>query len=349
MYAASHPLSSAASHEWGRLQVRKEDEPHRDDPHLIEQRSCIESGSTTRRSARATASTLARRVQTIATCCCAVSRSKLGVRAAAASGPSEAASPLPFRCRWPGGPASSELSEPLVPPATADGAVGASRAPHPAGARAASGDAAQPAKPGPCPMGSEVDRLVSRRAAVLFWERRATRRRFHAPAMQAKVPSPRRGTALAALLLSCLGVATSSPVCSSGIDGDDVDTQQCFGWCNPITADAHCQWCKVSASPSPAPGGPPFRVSRSFDTLSSPLAVPRVRLVQRRAHDWVRGVGGSRRRLAGRWLRRDGRLRDGCGGRVGGARLPGLLHRSRFRAALPALQVQGVLLLSVPV
>lgn len=206
-----------------------------------------------------------------------MSHSKPGVRAAAVSGPSEAAAPLPFRCRWPGGPASSELSEPLVPPATANGAVGASlysasRAPHPAGARAASGDAAQPANPGPCPMGSEVDGLVSRHAAVLFWERRATRRRFHAPAMQAKVPSPRRGTALAALLLSCLGVATSSPVCSSGIDGDDVDTQQCFGWCNPITADAHCQWCKVSASPSPAPGGPPFRV---FPQYRHPLLAAR--------------------------------------------------------------------------
>jgi hypothetical protein len=34
-------------------------------------------------------------------------------------------------------------------------------------------------------------------------------------------------------------------MCSSGIDGDDVDTQQCFGWCSPIAADAHCEWCKV--------------------------------------------------------------------------------------------------------
>ena len=62
-----------------------------------------------------------------------------------------------------------------------------------------------------------------------------------------RIPTHFRGMkSITLLLLACAAADAAGPACSSGID-DDVDTQQCFGWCNPITADAHCEFCKVWA------------------------------------------------------------------------------------------------------
>ena len=151
---------------------------------------------------------------------------------------------------------------------------------------------------------------------------------------------------LLTLVLACAGHGAASPVCSSGIEGDDA-TATCFGWCDPILAADHCKWCKVQAGRSRSTTrGTPTRAR--FSPARPPrLTVSRLCVVRGRENFGNAGRLGARD-LASVGCQRCG-LQGGAGGRADVPRLPGLLRCRGVGAALPALQVQGLLVLRVPV